>query len=127
MAIGASQIARWLRKAREAAGLSQSEAARRSGVTADAISKWERGEKGIMAENFVSLAVVYGVTFEDMPNANIDAIGMSTGNVLYQFPSGTLGRRVAEPGPIVPAAPSDKLKRAAAPKKKSRRRRASGE
>jgi len=59
MAITASQIARWLRQQRDAAGLSQGEAAKKAGLNSDAISKWEREEKGIMAESFVALVLAY--------------------------------------------------------------------
>lgn len=61
MAITASQIANWLRVQRGRAGLSQGEAGKKAGLNPDAISKWERGERGIMAENFVALVLAYDV------------------------------------------------------------------
>lgn len=81
MAVSASQIARWLKRERERVGLSQTQAAQAAGLSPDAISKWERGEKGIMAENFVALALAY------------DADVRTVTEILP-------ARRVAEPAPL---------------------------
>lgn len=95
MAVSASQIAQWLREQRERAGLSQTEAALRAGLSPDAISKWERGEKGIMAENFVALALAYGSDLTSMRN-----VAPHDYAEIVRAPD----RRVAEPAPARPLA-----------------------
>lgn len=119
MPIEASQIARWLRFARERAELSQGGAALVAGLSPDAISKWERGEKGIMAENFVALVIAYKADVRAIP-AELNALDA------YQSEVESKARRVAELGAPVGEA-TKKTRRAASTKKKSPRRPASGE
>lgn len=94
MAVTASQIARWLRIQRENRGMSQGDAAKVSGLSADAISKWERGEKGIMAENFVALAIAYDADARSVSKLP-EAVGRERAPALPQ----SAIRRVAEPRP----------------------------
>lgn len=90
-----------------------------AGVSPDAISKWERGEKGIMAENFVALVIAYKADVRAMP-AELKALST------YRLDAEGAARRVAEPGAPVGEA-TRKLRRGASGKKKTSRRPASGE
>lgn len=54
-----SQISEQLRAAREAAGLTQQEAAELLGVDSQSVSRWERGERRIRAETFQRALKVY--------------------------------------------------------------------
>lgn len=53
-------IAGWLKEARQQAGLTQEQLAERIGRTKLSISRWERGERGIGAEDMLRISEVTG-------------------------------------------------------------------
>jgi transcriptional regulator with XRE-family HTH domain len=55
------EIGRLIRKAREAAGLSQQAASVRAGFKPAALGHWERGSRGIHATDLQRVAVALGV------------------------------------------------------------------
>jgi transcriptional regulator with XRE-family HTH domain len=59
--MGVEEFASRLKDLREAAGLTQGELAQRAGVTTDAISRLERGDRKPTWETVLSLAKVLGV------------------------------------------------------------------
>lgn len=59
-----------LRKRR---GLSQEEFAEHIHISRQAVSKWERGEAYPDTENLIEIAAFYGVTLDELVNAEIDA------------------------------------------------------
>ena len=59
-----------LRKKR---GLSQEEFAEHIHISRQAVSKWERGEAYPDTENLIEIAAFYGVTLDELVNAEIDA------------------------------------------------------
>lgn len=101
MAVTASQIASWLKAQRSRTGLSQGDAAKLAGVSSDAISKWERGEKGIMAENFVALVLAYNAGRE-ITEAQMRLAALNASIAESERASGqenALAERVAETTP----------------------------
>ena len=61
-----SALATVLRRKRAEAGLSQSEAGRRVGVTFQQLQKYEKGTNRVFFSRFVELASVYGTTPEQI-------------------------------------------------------------
>jgi transcriptional regulator with XRE-family HTH domain len=61
-----SALATVLRRKRAEAGLSQSEAGRRIGVTFQQLQKYEKGTNRVFFSRFVELASVYGTTPEQI-------------------------------------------------------------
>jgi transcriptional regulator with XRE-family HTH domain len=61
-----SALATVLRRKRAEAGLSQSEAGRRIGVTFQQLQKYEKGTNRVFFSRFVELACVYGTTPEQI-------------------------------------------------------------
>jgi transcriptional regulator with XRE-family HTH domain len=55
-----------LKVAREAAGLTQEEVARRLGVTGIAVSRWETGMHPLKNRDFIALAAIYGVSVRSL-------------------------------------------------------------
>lgn len=53
-------------KAREAAGLTMAESARRLGVTTSAVSQWESGQTFPDARRLSEIAAVYGCTVDEL-------------------------------------------------------------
>ena len=51
---------------RKAAGLSQEEVANRIGVSRQAVSKWECAESSPDTDNLIALAVLYGITVDEL-------------------------------------------------------------
>jgi transcriptional regulator with XRE-family HTH domain len=60
----ASQIGSRIREARESAGLTQREAAKRIGADQVTLSRWELGKQRIAAENLAKLGQAYGVSVD---------------------------------------------------------------
>ena len=62
-------------RAREAAGLSMAESARRLGVTTSAVSQWESGQTFPDARRLAEIAAVYGCTVDELLREdNADAL-----------------------------------------------------
>ena len=59
-------IARGITNARMRRGISQREAAERSGYSIRSIQQWEKGEHVMNFQAAIDLAVVYDVTLEEM-------------------------------------------------------------
>lgn len=59
-------IAKRIYEYRKAAGLSQEDVANRIGVSRQAVSKWECAEASPDTENLIALAVLYGVTVDEL-------------------------------------------------------------
>ena len=59
-------IAKRIYEYRKAAGLSQEELAQRINVSRQAVSKWECGESSPDTENLIALAMLYGVTVDEL-------------------------------------------------------------
>lgn len=64
-----------LRQSREAAGLTQQEAAARIGLTQSAISRYERGERGIDLAELRILLRCYGKSLGDFLGSGLLLIG----------------------------------------------------
>lgn len=60
------EIAKRLYEYRRAAGLSQEQVAEKVGVSRQAVSKWECAESTPDTENLIALAVLYGVTVDEL-------------------------------------------------------------
>ncbi len=59
-------------KLRKRRGLSQEEFAEHIHISRQAVSKWERGEAYPDTENLIEIAAFYGVTLDELVNAEID-------------------------------------------------------
>lgn len=55
-----------LRRARAAAGLTQSQVAERLGRTREAVSQWERGEREPSLDDLAKLCALFGMTLDDL-------------------------------------------------------------
>lgn len=66
--MGKEQIAERLRQAREAAGITQKEAADALGVTVQAISSYERAVTRVDVESLGTLCALYGVSVDSIVN-----------------------------------------------------------
>lgn len=65
-----AEIAKRLYEYRKAAGLSQEQVAEKLGVSRQAVSKWECAESTPDTENLIKLAILYGVTVDELLFAN---------------------------------------------------------
>lgn len=67
---------------RKAAGLSQEALAAQLCVSRQAVSKWERSESSPDTDNLIALAVLYGVSLDELPygEAANDADDLEDGN-----------------------------------------------
>ena len=61
-----ADIAKRLYEYRTASGLSQEQVANEIGVSRQAVSKWECGESSPDTDNLIALAVLYGVTVDEL-------------------------------------------------------------
>ena len=60
-----------LRAAREKSGLSQREVAQKLFVSAQAVGKWERGESTPPPESIAEMAVLFGVSADELLGVNV--------------------------------------------------------
>jgi transcriptional regulator with XRE-family HTH domain len=89
MPLTQKQIGAWLAGRREAAGMTQMDAAAKLGKQSSLLSKWERGQLRMSAESFLELVQLYDVA-RDLVKW-LDSLR----------PGGQL-RYVAEPAPLIP-------------------------
>lgn len=89
MALTQSQIGVWLAAMRERKGLSQAEAGQRLRKDGQQISKWERGEKRMSAESFLTLVQLY--------DAQTDLLALLRSKTTYPEALPGLQIRVSEP------------------------------
>lgn len=64
------EIADRLTQIRREKGMSQEELAEKLGVSRQAVSKWERAESAPDTDNLIALAKLYGVTLDELLNAD---------------------------------------------------------
>ena len=62
------ETAQRLADLRRSKGFSQEGLARKLGLSRQAVSKWERAESSPDTENLISLAKLYGVSLDELPN-----------------------------------------------------------
>lgn len=77
-----TEIAKRLYEYRKAANLSQEQVAEKLGVSRQAVSKWECAESSPDTENLIGLAMLYGVTVDELLFA--DPEGFSGKNVVAE-------------------------------------------
>ena len=66
------EIADRLTQIRKEKGMSQEELAEKLGVSRQAVSKWERAESAPDTDNLIALAKLYGVTLDELLNADTE-------------------------------------------------------
>lgn len=98
-----------LQKLRKSAGLSQEEVAGRLFVSRQSVSKWENGQAEPGVENLKALAVLYGVTMDqltgmDTPSAS--AFSFTTAADDVQAAMGGLGRLFGDESSAAPCGES---------------------
>jgi transcriptional regulator with XRE-family HTH domain len=91
------RISEALKRARETAGISQTEAAKRSGVHQTTISDYENGHSEPRLRNLASLAAAYGAKTGDLVEAlNLDHVKLSTEGMSLEERLRSLEARVAD-------------------------------
>lgn len=93
------EIANRLRQMRNKNNLSQEELAAKMGVSRQAVSKWERAEASPDTENLILLAKLYGVSIDELLNADSSAPSGNSGISLKKDDYGYKNEPVREAVP----------------------------
>lgn len=93
------EIANRLRQMRNKNNLSQEELAAKMGVSRQAVSKWERAEASPDTENLILLAKLYGVSIDELLNADSSAASGNSGISLKKDDYGYKNEPVREAVP----------------------------
>ncbi|MDE6762580.1 MAG: helix-turn-helix transcriptional regulator [Oscillospiraceae bacterium] len=93
------EIANRLRQMRNKNNLSQEELAAKMGVSRQAVSKWERAEASPDTENLILLAKLYGVSIDELLNADSSSSSSSSGISLRKDDYGYKNEPVREAVP----------------------------
>ena len=78
--MGKSEIAQKIKNARLSAGLTQAQAAKKVGITYQAISNYERGINRIDSDTLVALCNAYGVAVSAIVTDNIEVVAEPAGS-----------------------------------------------
>ncbi|MDE7278313.1 MAG: helix-turn-helix transcriptional regulator, partial [Oscillospiraceae bacterium] len=93
------EIANRLRQMRNKNNLSQEELAAKMGVSRQAVSKWERAEASPDTENLILLAKLYGVSIDELLNADNSSSSSNSGISLKKDDYGYKNEPVREAVP----------------------------